>query len=403
MPEFLWEAANRKNEQKKGEMEATDEAALRGQLRRLGYRNINVKKKPKDLLEYIPFLKKKVAEKDVVVFARIFSTMINAGLPLIQCLNLLAEQEKNKVFAKIINTIREDIEGGSTLYDALKKHPQVFDELFISLVAAGESGGILDIILLRLSNYMEKALKLKRKIKGAMTYPITVLLISVGVVSLLLLKVIPVFQKMFSDMGGELPGPTQILINASQFMQSYFIYMVIGVFVLGYLFKQFYKTEKGRYLVDDFLLKSPVFGPLLRKVAVAKFTRTLATMMSSGVPILEGLTIVSKTAGNVIIEKALIKTRQSISEGKSIAEPLQESGVFPSMVVQMIAVGESTGALDAMLTKIADFYDDEVDVAVDAMTALLEPFMMVFLGGVVGGMIIAMYLPIFKMASVVGG
>ncbi len=403
MPEFLWEAANRKNEQKKGEMEATDEAALRGQLRRLGYRNINVKKKPKDLLEYIPFLKKKVAEKDVVVFARIFSTMINAGLPLIQCLNLLAEQEKNKVFAKIINTIREDIEGGSTLYDALKKHPQVFDELFISLVAAGESGGILDVILLRLSNYMEKALKLKRKVKGAMTYPITVLLISVGVVSLLLLKVIPVFQKMFSDMGGELPGPTQILINASQFMQSYFIYMVIGVFVLGYLFKQFYKTEKGRYLVDDFLLKSPVFGPLLRKVAVAKFTRTLATMMASGVPILEGLTIVSKTAGNVIIEKALIKTRQSISEGKSIAEPLQESGVFPSMVVQMIAVGESTGALDAMLTKIADFYDDEVDVAVDAMTALLEPFMMVFLGGVVGGMIIAMYLPIFKMASVVGG
>jgi type IV pilus assembly protein PilC len=403
MPEFLWEATNRKNEQKKGEMEATDEAALRGQLRRLGYRNINVKEKPKDLLEYIPFLKKKVAEKDVVVFARIFSTMINAGLPLIQCLNLLAEQEKNKVFAKIINTIREDIEGGSTLYDALKKHPQVFDELFISLVAAGESGGILDIILLRLSNYMEKALKLKRKVKGAMTYPITVLLISVGVVSLLLLKVIPVFQKMFSDMGGELPGPTQILINASQFMQSYFFYMVIGVFVLGYLFKQFYKTEKGRYLVDDFLLKSPVFGPLLRKVAVAKFTRTLATMMASGVPILEGLTIVSKTAGNVIVEKALIKTRQSISEGKSIAEPLQESGVFPSMVVQMIAVGESTGALDAMLTKIADFYDDEVDVAVDAMTALLEPFMMVFLGGVVGGMIIAMYLPIFKMASVVGG
>jgi type IV pilus assembly protein PilC len=402
MPVFLWNATNRKNEQKKGEMEATDDAALRGQLRRLGYRNINVKKKPKDLMEYLPFIKKRVKEKEIVVFARIFSTMINAGLPLIQCLNLLAEQEKNKAFAKIINTIREDIEGGSTLCDAMKKHPAVFDELFISLVAAGESGGILDVILERLSNYMEKALKLKRKVKGAMTYPLTVLLISVGVVSLLLLKVIPVFQKMFADMGGELPVPTQILVNASQFMQDYFLYILIGIGVIIYAFKRFYMTEKGRYIVDDYILKSPVFGPLLRKVAVAKFTRTLATMMAAGVPILEGLTIVSKIAGNVIVEKALIKTRQSISEGKSIAEPLQESGVFPSMVVQMIAVGEATGALDAMLSKIADFYDDEVDVAVEAMTALLEPFMMVFLGGVVGGMIIAMYLPIFKMASVVG-
>lgn len=403
MPVFLWDATSRKNEQKKGEMEATDEAALRGQLRRLGYRNINVKKKPKDLMEYLPFIKKRVKEKEIVVFARIFSTMINAGLPLIQCLNLLAEQEKNKAFAKIINAIREDIEGGSTLYDAMKKHPDVFDELFISLVAAGESGGILDVILQRLSTYMEKALKLKRKVKGAMTYPATVLLISVGVVSLLLLKVIPVFQKLFSDMGGELPVPTQMIINMSQFMQDYFLFIVIGIGVAIYAFRQFYKTEKGRYLVDDYLLRSPVFGPLLRKVAVAKFTRTLSTMMAAGVPILEGLTIVSRIAGNVIIEKALIKTRQSISEGKSIAEPLQESGVFPSMVVQMIAVGEATGALDAMLSKIADFYDDEVDVAVEAMTALLEPFMMVFLGGIVGGMIIAMYLPIFKMASVVGG
>ena len=402
MPVFLWDATNRKNEQKKGEMEATDEAALRGQLRRLGYRNINVKKKPKDLLENIPFLKKGVKEKEIVVFSRIFSTMINAGLPLIQCLSLLAEQEKNKTFAGIINTIKEDIEGGSTLYDAMKKHPAIFDELFVSLVAAGESGGILDVILQRLSNYMEKAMKLKRKVKGAMTYPASVLLISVGVVSLLLLKVIPVFQKMFTSMGGQLPGPTQMLVNASQFMQDYFLFMVIGVVVAVFAFKQFYRTQKGRHVVDDLLLKSPVFGPLLRKVAVAKFTRTLSTMMASGVPILEGLTIVSKTAGNVIIEKALIKTRQSISEGKSIAEPLHESGVFPSMVVQMIAVGEATGALDAMLTKIADFYDDEVDAAVDAMTALIEPFMMVFLGGVVGGMIIAMYLPIFSMASVVG-
>jgi type IV pilus assembly protein PilC len=329
--------------------------------------------------------------------------MINAGLPLIQCLDLLASQEQNKTFAKIISTIKEDIEGGSTLYDALKKYPNVFDELFVNLVAAGESGGILDVILNRLSSYMEKAAKLKSKVKGAMTYPASVLVISVGVVSLLLLKVIPVFQKMFEGMGGELPGPTQFLVNASEFMQNYFIYMIAGVAAVIFAFRRYYRTEKGRLTVDALVLKSPVFGPLLKKVAVAKFTRTLATMMSSGVPILEGLSIVSKTAGNVIIENAIMKTRQSISEGRTIAEPLAETDIFPPMVVQMIAVGEATGALDAMLAKIADFYDDEVDAAVAAMTSLLEPFMMVFLGGVVGGMIVAMYLPIFKMASVVGG
>jgi type IV pilus assembly protein PilC len=289
------------------------------------------------------------------------------------------------------------------LHDALNKHPAVFDELFINLVAAGESGGILDVVLSRLSNYMEKAMKLKSKVKGAMTYPASVLVISIGVVALLLMKVIPVFKKMFEGMGGELPGPTQFLVNASEFMQSYFLIMIAGVALVIYAFRRYYRTEKGRFVVDDLVLKSPVFGPLLKKVAVAKFTRTLSTMMGSGVPILEGLNIVSKTAGNVIVENAIMKTRQSISEGRTIAEPLAETKIFPSMVVQMIAVGEATGALDAMLEKIADFYDDEVDVAVEAMTALLEPFMMVFLGGVVGGMIITMYLPIFKMASVVGG
>jgi type IV pilus assembly protein PilC len=285
----------------------------------------------------------------------------------------------------------------------LNKHPAVFDELFVNLVAAGESGGILDVVLNRLSNYMEKAMKLKSKVKGAMTYPASVLVISIAVVALLLMKVIPVFKKMFEGMGGELPGPTQFLVNASEFMQSYFLIMLAGVALAIYAFRRFYLTEKGRFTVDALVLKSPVFGPLLKKVAVAKFTRTLSTMMGSGVPILEGLNIVSKTAGNVIVENAIMKTRQSISEGRTIAEPLAETNIFPSMVVQMIAVGEATGALDAMLEKIADFYDDEVDVAVEAMTALLEPFMMVFLGGVVGGMIIAMYLPIFKMASVVGG
>jgi len=402
MATFLWEAETKRGEAKKGELDAADEAAVRSQLRRQGYKSIGVKKKPKDLLEYLPFLKQKVKEKDVVVFARIFATMINAGLPLIQCLDLLGKQEQNKTFAKVIGTVKEDIEGGSTLTDALKKYPKIFDDLFVNLVAAGESGGILDVILNRLSGYMEKAMKLKSKVKGAMTYPISVLVISISVVALLLLKVIPVFQTMFTGMGSKLPGPTQFLVDASQFAQNYFLYMVGGVVVLYIAFKRYYATEKGRLTVDAFVLKSPIFGPLLKKVAVAKFTRTLSTMMQSGVPILEGLGIVSKTAGNRIIELALMKTRQSIAEGKTIAEPLQETDIFPSMVVQMIAVGEATGALDTMLAKIADFYDDEVDAAVGAMTALLEPFMMVFLGGVVGGMIIAMYLPIFQMAAAAG-
>lgn len=402
MPVFLWEGQTRKGEKKKGEIEAANEAALRGILRRQGLTSITVKQKPKNLSEYLPFLKQKVKEKEVVIFARIFATMINAGLPLIQCLDLLAQQEQNKTFAQIITAIKEDIEGGSTLSDALKKYPKVFDDLFVNLVAAGESGGILDVILQRLSNYMEKAMKLKSKVKGAMTYPASVLVISIAVVSLLLVKVIPTFQKMFEGFGGELPGPTQFLITLSTYAQKYFLVAIIALAVAVYAFRRYYKTEKGTLLIDDLILRAPVFGPLLKKVAVARFTRTMSTMMTSGVPILEGLAIVSKTAGNKVVENALIRVRKSISEGKTIAEPLLETGIFPPMVVQMIAVGEATGALDAMLSKIADFYDDEVDTAVDAMTALLEPFMMVFLGGVVGGMIIAMYLPIFKMASVVG-
>ena len=402
MPVFIWEGVTKKNEEKKGEMEAVDEITVRSLLRRQGFKSIEVKKKPKDLMEYFPFMQGKIKEKSVVVFCRIFSTMINAGLPLIQCLDLLAQQEQNKAFSKIIRTVKEDIEGGTSLTNALRKYPQLFDELFVNLVAAGEAGGILDVILERLSNYMEKAMKLKARVKGAMTYPAAVLVISMAVVALLLLKVIPVFQKMFEGMGGELPALTAALISASKFMQNYW-YIIAGIMVAIYIaFKQYYKTEKGRWTVDALVLKAPVFGDLLKKVAVAKFSRTLSTMMSSGVPILEGLAIVSKTSGNVVIEDALMKTRQSISEGQSIAEPLTKTGIFPAMVVQMIAVGEATGALDAMLAKIANFYDDEVDVAVDSLTALLEPVMMVFLGGVVGGMIVAMYLPIFKLASVVG-
>jgi len=402
MPVYLWEGRTARNELKKGELDAPDEAAVRSQLRRKGLKSITVKTKPKDLFESIPFLKQKVKGKDIVIFSRQFSTMINAGLPIVQCLEMLGNQEQNKTFKTIILAVKEDIEGGSTLSEALAKYPDQFDQLYVNLVAAGEAGGILDKILMRLSAYLEKAMKLKSKVKGAMTYPASVLGISVAVVTLLLLKVIPVFQSMFEGMGRALPAPTQFLIDASKFMQTYFLFMVAGVVILVFLFRRYYKTEAGRLKVDTLLLKAPVFGPLLKKVAVAKFSRTLSTMMSSGVPIIEGLDIVSRTAGNKVVENALIETKKSISEGKTIAEPLMESGIFPSMVVQMIAVGENTGALDSMLAKIADFYDDEVDAAVDSMTALLEPFMMVFLGTVVGGMIIAMYLPIFQMASTIG-
>lgn len=402
MPIFLWQAETKKGESKKGEIDAADEAAVRGQLRRQGYKSITVKNKPKDLFANIPFFQQKVKEKDVVVFARIFATMINAGLPLIQCLDLLGKQEQNKTFAKVIGSIKEDIEGGSTLTDALRKYPKIFDNLFVNLVAAGESGGILDVILQRLSGYMEKAMKLKSTVKGAMTYPIIVGVIAIVIIGGLLIFVVPMFQKMFEGMGGSLPAPTQFLVDLSQFLQDYYLYIGAFMVALYFGFKRFYATEKGTLVVDALVLKAPVFGPLLKKVAVAKFTRTLSTMMQSGVPILEGLSIVSKTSGNKIIEIALMKTRQSISEGKTIAEPLLETNIFPAMVVQMIAVGEATGALDTMLSKIADFYDDEVDAAVGALTALLEPLLMCVLGPAVGFVLIAMYLPIFQAASAAG-
>ncbi|MBU4372281.1 MAG: type II secretion system F family protein [Proteobacteria bacterium] len=399
MPIFLWQAETKKGESKKGEIDAADEAAVRGQLRRQGFKSITVKKKPKDLFENIAFFQEKVTEKNVVVFCRIFSTMINAGLPLIQCLDLLGRQEENKTFSKVIGSIKADIEGGSTLTDALRKYPKIFDDLFVNLVAAGEVGGILDVVLGRLSGYMEKALKLKGQVKGAMSYPIIVLVIATLIVAGLLIFVVPTFQKMFEGMGGALPGPTQFLVDVSQACVNYWFHAIIGVLVLRFALKKYYATEKGTLFFDALILKAPIFGPLLKKVAVSRFSRTLSTMMQSGVPILEGLGIVSRTAGNKIIEIALMKTKQSISEGKTIAEPLAETDVFPSMVVQMIAVGEATGALDTMLEKIADFYDDEVDAAVAGLTAMLEPLMMMILGPIVGFILIAMYLPIFKAAG----
>jgi len=399
MPIFLWSATTKKGESKKGETEAADEAAAKGLLRRQGYKDITVKKKPKDLFENVAFMQQKVTEKDVVVFCRIFSTMISAGLPLIQCLDLLGRQEQNKTFSKVIGTIKADIEGGSTLTDALRKYPDIFDALFVNLVAAGEVGGILDVVLGRLSGYMEKALKLKGQVKGAMSYPIIVLVIATAIVAGLLIFVVPTFQKMFEGMGGALPGPTQFLVDVSQACQNYWFHAIVSVMALRFGLKKYYATEKGTLFFDALILKAPIFGPLLKKVAVSRFSRTLSTMMQSGVSILEGLDIVSRTAGNKIIENALVKTKQSISEGRTIAEPLAETDIFPGMVVQMIAVGEATGALDAMLEKIADFYDDEVDAAVAGLTAMLEPLMMMILGPIVGFILIAMYLPIFKAAG----
>jgi len=402
MPVYLWQGQDRRGANQKGEIEAVDEAAVSLHLRRMQIKPAKIKKKPKDLFENVSFLQPKVHTADVVVFARQFSTMINAGLPLIQCLDILQAQQENKTFKKMLRQIKETVEGGSTLADALGKYPNVFDELFVNMVAAGETGGILDTILDRLSEYMEKAMKLKKKVKSAMTYPIIVLCIAVLVIGVIMVFVIPVFEKMFADFGGALPGPTQIVVNASRFVRDNILYMIGAVVVLLFAFKRYYRTEKGRALVDDYLLKLPIFGLLLRKVAVAKLTRTLGTMVSSGVPILDALDITAKTSGNKTVESAIYKVRSAISEGRTMADPLAESGVFPSMVCQMVAVGESTGALDAMLSKIADYYDDEVDAAVDSLTSMIEPFMMVFLGVTIGGLVVSMYLPIFKMAGMVG-
>jgi type IV pilus assembly protein PilC len=403
MPVYTWKGEDRSGAAQKGEIEAPHEHAVRAQLRRMQIKPTKVKSKSKDLFENVSFLQPKVKQTNVVIFARQFATMINAGLPLIQSLNILESQEDNKTFRAILKEVKENVEEGSTLADAMGKHPKVFDELFVNMVAAGEVGGILDTILDRVSAYMEKAMKLKRQVKGAMTYPVIVLVIAVLVIVVILVFVIPVFEQMFADFGGTLPIPTQIVVAISNFMKGNILYMIIGLGLFGYAFKRFYGTERGRALADDIALKLPAFGPLLRKVAVAKFTRTMSTMISSGVPILEGLDIVAKTSGNKTIEKAIYKVRSGITQGRTMADPLGESGVFPSMVVQMVAVGEQTGALDAMLGKIADFYDDEVDAAVEGLTAMIEPFMMVFLGTTIGGLVIAMYLPIFKMAGVVGG
>ncbi len=403
MPVFVWKGTTSNGEIQKGEIEAQDEQAARRLLRQQRVSPSKINAKPKDLLENIAFFQTKVSTKDIVIFTRQLSTMIDAGLPLVQGLEVLASQQDNKTLKKILMDIKSDVESGSTFADALKKHPNQFDRLFCNMVAAGEIGGILDDVLKRLADYMEKALRLKRKVKGALTYPIIVLAISALVIGVILIFVIPVFEQMFADFGGALPVPTQMVVNLSNFVKSYSL-VIIGVsVVVVFLFKKYYKTEKGRRLVDRLLLKFPVFGPLLRKVAVAKLTRTLGTLLNSGVPIIESLNVAAGTAGNKMVEEAIYNVRSSISEGRTIAQPLAESGIFPAMVVQMVSVGETTGALDQMLNKIADFYDEEVETAVDALTSMIEPFMIVFLGGTVGSIIVAMYLPIFAIAGVVSG
>jgi type IV pilus assembly protein PilC len=398
LPVFTWTARTKTGEDKSGEMEAADLEAVQSRLRQMGMQPVKVKKKPVAINIKIPGLGG-VSKKDLVIFTRQFSTMIDAGLPLVQALDILANQTPNPEFRRVVAAVKARVETGATFADALREHPKVFDTLYVQLVAAGEVGGILDTILTRLAVYIEKAEKLKSKVRGAMVYPVIVLVVAVAVVAVLLLKVTPTFEKMFKDFGGSLPDITQLVVDMSNWLQSAIGYLVVGIVAVFVGFRMLLRTTPGREGFDRFMLKVPIIGEVLRKVAVARFTRTLGTMLSSGVPILDALDVTAKTAGNSVVEKGIYHTRSKISEGKTIAAPLAETGVFPPMVVQMIGVGEATGAMDSMLNKIADFYDDEVDAAVGALTSMIEPVMMVFLGGIVGFFLIAMYMPIFTMAE----
>ncbi len=401
MPNYIWKGKNSYGEKRKGKMDMPNEASVHAHLKKMRITPSLVKEAPKDIFENIPFFQPKVTTKDIVIFTRQLSTMIDAGLPLVQSLEILGDQQENVTFKKILVEIRRDVETGNTFADAMKKHPKIFNNLYCNMIDAGEVGGILDTILNRLAIFMEKNMVLTKKVKGALTYPLICLCISIVILAVILIFVVPVFDKMFADFGASLPALTQMVVNMSNAVQHYFVFILLGAGFVVFVLKKIYSTEKGRIKGDALLLKLPVFGTLIKKVAVAKFTRTLSTMLQSGVPILESLNVVGRTAGNKIIEIAIFRVADAISEGRTIAEPLEETGVFPSMVIQMINVGESTGALDTMLEKIADFYDEEVDQAVENMTAMIEPFMMVFLGGMIGTLVVSMYLPIFKMGSVV--
>jgi len=400
MPVYVWNGKNQYGEKRKGEVEAPDQAAALAHVKRLRITDPVIKEKPKDLFANVSFFQPKVTGKDVVVFTRQLATMIDAGLPLVQCLEILSKQQENSTFKKSLAAIQADVKAGTTFADSMRKHPKIFDNLYSNMIEAGETGGILDTILNRLAIFMEKSMALKKKVKGAMTYPAICLAISILILVVILVFVIPVFEEMFSQMNNAtLPVPTQIVVGLSNAFKNNLLWILLPFIAVIYLFRKIYNTEKGRLRIDQALLHMPVVGILIRKVAVAKFTRTLSTMLQSGVPILEALHVVARTAGNKVIERAVFRVSDSIAEGRPIAEPLEESGVFPNMVVQMINVGESVGALDTMLEKIADFYDEEVDQAVSNLTAMIEPFMMVFLGGMIGALVVSMYLPIFEMAG----
>ena len=382
-----------------GEIEAPDRSSAVGELRR---RSILVTKISEKTAPKVSFkFGGKVKDKEMAIFTRQFSTMIDAGLPLVQCLNILAEQSESKALRGVTGQVARHVEAGSTLADALRRHPRTFDDLFTNLVEVGEAGGILDVVLQRLAAYIEKAAALKRKVKAAMVYPCAIIGVALLVVIFMLTFVIPTFAQMFKDLGADLPLPTKVVMWLSDFVRSYILLIIAGLIGCVMALRSYYRTENGRATIDALMLKLPVFGTLVRKVAVARFTRTLGTLVQSGVPILDGLRITARTAGNKVVEKAVLQCRAAVTEGKTLADPLRTSGVFPPMVTQMISVGEQTGALDAMLSKIADFYDDEVDTAVSTLTSLLEPIMIVFLGVVVGGLVVAMYLPIFRLVTLI--
>ena len=400
MPSFEWKGRDRAGRPQGGVLVADSKDAVLAVLRRQQIVPITVKEKGKEIA--LPKLRRGINEKTLAVFTRQFSVMIDAGLPLVQCLQILGEQQDNKAFQRIVLQVREDVESGSSLANAMKKHPQAFNELYVNMVAAGEAGGILDTILQRLATYIEKAARLKAQVKSAMIYPIAVISIAMLVVYIILWKVIPVFGALFTSLGAELPLPTRIVVAMSKFVGRFW-WLIVGLVAAGVIaIRRYYATEQGRLVIDSLLLKAPILGPVLRKIAVARFCRTLGTLLSAGVPVLESLDITARTSGNAVIERAILEVRKAVEEGKNLADPLRTSHQFPPMVVQMISVGEATGAMDTMLGKIAEFYEDEVDTAVAGMMKLIEPILIFFLGVVVGGMVIAMYLPMFDLISKIG-
>jgi type IV pilus assembly protein PilC len=401
MPSFVWKGRTRAGQTQEGTLLADTREAAISVLRRQQIQVTNIREKGREV-KLMPRFSRKIAAKRIAIFTRQFSVMLDAGLPLVQCLDILGGQEENKTFAQIINDVRSDVESGMSIADSLRKHPKAFDNLFTNMVAAGEAGGILDVILQRLSVYIEKAVKLNSQVKSALIYPVSIIVIAALVVFIILWKVIPVFAQLFSGMGAEMPFLTRMVIGASNFIARYILLIVPAIAAGCVAVAKYHQTYRGRRVLDGLLLKIPVIGMLLRKIAVARFCRTLATLTASGVPILDGLEITAKTAGNAIIEDAVMAVRKSVEEGKTVSEPLADTKVFPAMVVQMINVGEQTGALDQMLSKIADFYEDEVDTAVAGLMKLIEPIMISVLGVVIGTIVAAMYLPLYSILSKIG-